>query len=258
MDKIAITTTGLVYPASAQTVGTVTKLALSSVNTKVQASTSHVFVFKPKHPLTIKAIIKITLPSQFQPLSTCAVSASNLDVTTACTVAGHIVTIKNGFAGAPYSPLVTTGDFSITMAVTANPLSQAPIGEMKVDTYENPVTGEEYIVDKGTASALTTFTTGSLSDFTITPANLVADKTGVMYTFVFKAENGIPIGGKLDVTIPPTIILPDGTITCAIVNGFGTGGALTCTSASNKITILGGFPAQTAAAATHTFSLSGL
>ena len=88
-----------------------------------------------------------------------------------------------------------------------------------------------YLVDTHEADALESFVIGTITTFEVAADTTLTTDTAT-YTFSFQAENSLPIGAILTITLPDEVVLPNGSIDCNIA-----GATPSCTVTDQVITV---------------------
>ena len=216
--NIASVTTGVTYTASA---GTITNMSAVPDATEVGVSTSVLFKFMPTHIIPVSSRLIITLPSETsivaKDTASCFLSdLTQIQLTATCSVNGRQITIFNPFATdfiQDGTKIITFKINGITMPGTTAPSTAGTFQTCSVQA------GTCYDIDKSTQTALLTSTFGTLTSFNVAPLSKIAyDIT--KYTFTFVPAHDIPVGGKILITLPSELTIPNPTFSgnsCSVI-----------------------------------------
>ncbi|CAI2380785.1 unnamed protein product [Moneuplotes crassus] len=267
--NIASITTGITYTA---TVGSITDMTATPDATTVGVSTSVLFRFKPKHNIPASSKLIVTLPSETSIVAktsaTCTLSdLAHIQSSATCTVTGRVIEISSPFSAdfnQDTTKIIAFKIGDITMPSTTAPSS--------IGTFETCYLtgGTCYSIDKSTQSALLTSTVGALTSFNVAPTSTLA-YASTSYTFTLVPANEIPIGGKILITLPSEVTIPNPTYSgnsCSfrrMLNGkrdiasTGLGSSFTCTCTSSTILVEEGFTTSAfSGGGTISFDIKGI
>ena len=125
---------------------------------------------------------------------------------------GSVIEIENVFAGTDPIPAVPYSfDFWIYSSKNQNSAQDA--GPWSVTTFLK-IQGVNYVIDSGSSDKSFTAEVGNLAaNGAIQVTNDITSGLDSIYSLNFIPNGAIEIGGKLIVTVPPTIVLQGSAVT---------------------------------------------
>jgi hypothetical protein len=256
-NPIAEVTTGIQYIA---TYGSLQTTPVMTATPTVIGSTSSLTVtFKPSSKITTSSALRVTFPSEISfPGTTCALSnLSEIQASATCSVSGQILRIITPF-GSDYIPS-SSGNIQFTMQNITMPGTTAPTGTFSIESIHVD-SSVDYVIDKSSYSNLLVSSAGQITTASVSPDPQSAYSLAI-YTISFTASHDIVQNGKIKVTFPSEISIPNpadsANNNCTAVSGIEAG--YSCSATSSTLIITSGFTsAALNAGSTVSFRLGGV
>lgn len=222
---VALSSTGFTITSKS---GSFSAISITPSNPTIYSTTTYTFSMNLDQSVKSTSYIKITFPSEIGVASlastTCKVT-SGLSSSSLCSVSGSVLSINSGFSGS------FSGKISFDLDSVTNSATTSPSSVFVMEAYSD----ENYLILYSNSYTLTA-SPGVFTSPSIESGSLVTGSEG-WFAISLTLSHKIKAGGILEITFPSEVTLS--TVSCS--NPIGLSTSLTCSSASNTITVSNGF-----------------
>ena len=217
-------------------------------NEQVNTNSEYTFSFYTCNPVNSKSEIWVVVPSEIGIYLTSVQGIFGFDISyPGFSITGQTVKIQGAF-----NSYWDGGYLSFTLSSLKNPVDAIPSSSFQIFIYTN-----QYNSDYCDTNLTVTAASGNLIITSVTPVSLVVN-TQTSYTFTFHADNSIPAGSSISITLPQDLSIANSATTTLSITEASTVISASYSVSSKQISIISAFPLSLATLTSISFTIPSI